>query len=96
MFQYKDDPEKWEEIRRAESEYERRRNTLLAHYEAVRHTQQVTVDEIPLPMTQMKPDPFSTLGMVPMPNEYGMMPLSAYNTILPPPPGILRKKSAYR
>lgn len=36
------------------------------------------------------------IPLPPMPNEYGMLPLSSFNATLPPPPGILRKKSAYR
>lgn len=89
--------EKWKEIRQAESEYERRRATLLAHYEAVRHTQQVSVDEIPLPIAQLKVDPFSLLPInVPLPNEYGMIALPPYAPVIPQPTGILRKKSAYR
>lgn len=89
--------EKWKEIRQAEAEYERRRATLLAHFEAVRHTQQVSVDEIPLPMAQMKIDSFNCLPInVPLPNEYGMIALPPYSAAIPLPSGILRKKSAYR
>lgn len=69
---------------------------MLQYYEAVRHTQQVTVDEIPLPIPQMGSDALGNFVGLPMPNEYGMLPPASYNTILPPPPGILRKKSAYR
>lgn len=48
-------------------------------------------------MSQLKPDAFSSLGgNIPLPNEYGMLPLSSYGSVIPPPPGILRKKSAYR
>lgn len=92
---YKDDPEKWEEIRRAKTEYEKRRNTMLQYYEAVRHTQQVTVDEIPLPIPQMGSEVYGGLGSLPMPSDYGMLPPASYNSVLQPPPGILRKKSAY-
>ncbi|XP_060519851.1 WW domain-binding protein 11 [Cylas formicarius] len=46
---YKDDPEKWSELRKRQSEYEHKRNQLVSFYESVKSAQQVTVDEIPLP-----------------------------------------------
>lgn len=80
---YKDDPLKWEEIRRAESDYEKRRANMVAYYEAVRFTQQVSVDEIPLPSGM---DSFGLESSIPLPSEYAA---------IPPPPSILKKKSAY-
>lgn len=41
IFQIKEDPEKWEELKRAEAEYEKRRVTMATYSEAVRHAQQV-------------------------------------------------------
>ncbi|KAA0201292.1 hypothetical protein HAZT_HAZT010556 [Hyalella azteca] len=49
----KENPEYWVEIRRMVAEYEKKRETLLEYYEAVKHAQAVTVDEIPLPNLDM-------------------------------------------
>ncbi|XP_076264670.1 uncharacterized protein LOC143198929 [Rhynchophorus ferrugineus] len=46
---YKDDPEKWSDLRKRQSEYEQRRSKLVAFYDSVKSAQSVTVDEIPLP-----------------------------------------------
>lgn len=43
LLQVKEDPDKWEELKRAEAEYEKRRFTLSTYCEAVRHAQQVQV-----------------------------------------------------
>ncbi|XP_008475786.1 WW domain-binding protein 11 [Diaphorina citri] len=51
----KDDPDKWEELKRGEVEYEKRRTALISYYEAVKHAQQVQVDDIPLPLQQLPP-----------------------------------------
>ncbi|XP_046400268.1 WW domain-binding protein 11 [Ischnura elegans] len=56
----KEDPDRWSELKRLESEYERSRAGLVAYFESVRHAQQVTVDEIPLPLplpSLMQTDP---------------------------------------
>ncbi|XP_051161113.1 WW domain-binding protein 11 [Leptopilina boulardi] len=45
----KDDQEKWTDLKEQLIQYERRRTDLLTYFEAVRHAQQVQVDEIPLP-----------------------------------------------
>ncbi|XP_015524534.1 WW domain-binding protein 11 [Neodiprion pinetum] len=45
----KDDQEKWTELKEQLIQYERRRIDLVTYFEAVRHAQQVQVDEIPLP-----------------------------------------------
>ncbi|XP_071450096.1 WW domain-binding protein 11 [Hetaerina americana] len=61
----KEDPDRWSELKRLESEYERSRAGLVAYFESVRHAQQVTVDEIPLPLplpSLMQTDP--TLGVI--------------------------------
>ena len=49
LFQAKDDQEKWAELKEQLIQYERRRIDLVSYFEAVRHAQQVQVDEIPLP-----------------------------------------------
>nr|XP_023020482.1 WW domain-binding protein 11 [Leptinotarsa decemlineata] len=46
---YKDDPEKWTDLKRRQTDYEHKRNQLVTFYESVKSAQQVTVDEIPLP-----------------------------------------------
>uniref|UniRef100_A0A0V0GAD7 Putative ww domain-binding protein 11 n=1 Tax=Triatoma dimidiata TaxID=72491 RepID=A0A0V0GAD7_TRIDM len=86
----KEDPEKWEELKRAEAEYEKRRVTMATYSEAVRHAQQVQVDEIPLPISQLNPENILALGLtsqIPLPE----MPMG----LLIPPTSILRKRSAY-
>lgn len=88
----KEDPDKWEELKRAEAEYEKRRVTMATYSEAVRHAQQVSVDDIPLPIPQLNPENMAALGLtsqIPLPE----MPMGL---LLPPPPtSILRKRSAY-
>uniref|UniRef100_A0A2P2I0L2 WW domain-binding protein 11-like n=2 Tax=Hirondellea gigas TaxID=1518452 RepID=A0A2P2I0L2_9CRUS len=49
----KENPEYWVEIRRMVADYEKKRQTLIEYYEAVKHAQAVTVDEIPLPNFDM-------------------------------------------
>ncbi|XP_039284804.1 WW domain-binding protein 11 isoform X2 [Nilaparvata lugens] len=87
----KDDPDKWEELKRAEADYEKRRFTMSTYYEAVRHAQQVQVDDIPLPINQLPPESIAALAgltaQIPLPVD---LPLP-----LPPAAGILRKRSAY-
>lgn len=46
---YKDDQEKWTELRKRQTEYESKRNQLVAFFESVKSAQSVTIDEIPLP-----------------------------------------------
>lgn len=50
-FQVKDDHEKYVELKDQLLQYERRKIDLVSYFEAVRHAQQVHVDEIPLPAT---------------------------------------------
>ncbi|XP_022905402.2 WW domain-binding protein 11 [Onthophagus taurus] len=52
---HKDDPEKWVELKRRQTEYEHKKNQLVSFYESVRSAQQVTVDEIPLPQQPQNP-----------------------------------------
>lgn len=92
-LQDKDDPERWAELKTQEADYEKRRATLLQYYEAVRHAQQVQVDDIPLPisLTGGLPDAMGVglPGQIPL-------PMDIPSHIPPPPPSILRKRSAYR
>lgn len=61
----KENPEYWIEIRRMEGDYEKKRQARIEYYEAVRHAQAVTVDEIPLPNLDMPPLPEQTVQPVP-------------------------------
>ena len=52
---------------------------------------QVQVDEIPLPISQLGSESMAALGItsqIPLPEPLALL--------LPPPPSILRKRSAYR
>ncbi|KAG8230372.1 hypothetical protein J437_LFUL011498 [Ladona fulva] len=61
----KDDHEKWFELKHLETEYERKRDRLIAYFESVRYAQQVRVDEIPLPQTSlMQSDDSDNLGVI--------------------------------
>ncbi|KAI5730578.1 hypothetical protein M8J76_015347 [Diaphorina citri] len=97
----KDDPDKWEELKRGEVEYEKRRTALISYYEAVKHAQQVQVDDIPLPLQQLPPESLAALAagytsQIPLPSDLGIpLPPSILGNLVPPPPGILRKRSAY-
>ncbi|KAJ8931185.1 hypothetical protein NQ314_015936 [Rhamnusium bicolor] len=64
---YKDDPEKWADLKRRQTEYEQKRNQLVAFYESVKSAQQVTVDEIPLPQLPQQPVPSNTAAQIPLP-----------------------------
>lgn len=53
-----EEPEHWSEIKRKEIEYEKRRYKLVQYYESVRHAEQVSIEDIPLPSsTNEKPIP---------------------------------------
>lgn len=64
---YKDDPDKWADLKRRQTEYEHKRNQLVSFYESVKSAQQVTVDEIPLPQAPQQPIPNSL--QIPLPAE---------------------------
>ncbi|XP_067138370.1 WW domain-binding protein 11 [Centruroides vittatus] len=84
---YKEDPERWAELKKLEIEYEKRKNFLIKYYESVKFAQQVQIDEIPLPAT---PDmPLIIPSQIPLPSEIPL-PMT-----LTPPQSILKKISAY-
>lgn len=60
---YKDDPEKWSDLRKRQAEYEQRRSKLVAFYDSVKSAQSVTVDEIPLPQLPQQ----NTTNNIPLP-----------------------------
>ncbi|EEZ99482.1 WW domain-binding protein 11 [Tribolium castaneum] len=64
---YKDDPDKWADLKRRQADYEHKRNQLVAFYESVKSAQQVQVDEIPLP--QLPQQPSNAPAQIPLPSE---------------------------
>lgn len=55
---HEDEPEQWAEYKRREVEYEKRRYKRMQYYESVRHAEQVSIEDIPLPSaTSDKPVP---------------------------------------
>jgi WW domain-binding protein 11 len=57
---HEDEPEQWSECKRKEVEYEKRRHKRVQYFESVRHAEQVSLDDIPLPSsTSDKPVPSS-------------------------------------
>ncbi|XP_025200290.1 WW domain-binding protein 11 isoform X1 [Melanaphis sacchari] len=94
----KDELDKYHEIKRAESEYEKRRFKLISYFDAVKTAQQVSVDEIPLPvMTSNIPLPASDteynsnelpLGILKKPPLYTSPPMSPISGTKKRPPGV--------
>ncbi|KAK5639999.1 hypothetical protein RI129_010810 [Pyrocoelia pectoralis] len=64
---YRDDPDKWTDLKRKQADYEHKRNQIVAFYESVKTAQQVSVDEIPLP--QMPEQPTNLPAQIPLPTE---------------------------
>lgn len=64
---YKEDRERYNELKKLEIEYEGRRSVLVKYFESVRIAQQVQIDEIPLPDTPEMPE-FLT-SQIPLPSE---------------------------
>ncbi|XP_033328728.1 uncharacterized protein LOC117221682 [Megalopta genalis] len=105
----KDDQEKWAELKEQLIQYERRRIDLVSYFEAVRHAQQVQVDEIPLPsagndISRMYPGSLTSqipLPDMPQPPAHMYPPhphyLPQHHPLMniPIPPSILKKTSAY-
>ncbi|XP_015585025.1 WW domain-binding protein 11 [Cephus cinctus] len=104
----KDDQEKWSELKEQLVQYERRRIDLVTYFEAVRHAQQVQVDEIPLPsavndISRMYPGALTSqipLPEMPQPPTLMYPPHPHYIQHhplmnIPIPPSILKKTSAY-
>ncbi|KAJ8683627.1 hypothetical protein QAD02_019419 [Eretmocerus hayati] len=104
----KDDHEKWVELKDQMIQYERRRIELVSYYEAVKHAQQVQIDEIPLPSSGNDiprgypggltaqiplPDGIPQPQMQSYPPHYPSQHHSALN--IPAPPSILKKTSVY-
>ncbi|XP_018334780.1 WW domain-binding protein 11-like [Agrilus planipennis] len=65
---YRDDPDKWADLKKKQNDYEHKRIQLVAFYESVKSAQQVSVDEIPLP--QMPEQTASNItSQIPLPTE---------------------------
>ncbi|KAB7508080.1 WW domain-binding protein 11 [Armadillidium nasatum] len=90
----KENPEYWVEIRRMEGDYEKKRQARIEYYEAVRHAQAVTVDEIPLPNLDMPPLPEQNTTTVSSLNMDIGSQVAAPNSHLVPSHGILKKASS--
>lgn len=85
---YKEDRERYCELKKLETEYESRRSILVKYYESVRYAQQVQVDEIPLPATPNMP--LFLTSQIPLPNE---LELPLIEPLIPQ--SILKKTSVY-
>lgn len=80
---HEDAPEQWSEYKRKEVEYEKRRYKRVQYYESVRHAEQVSIEDIPLPSsTNEKPIP-ATMPKINLPP-----PVLLTNV---PPPSSLKK-----
>lgn len=66
---YKDDHDKWADLKRKQSDYEHKRNQMVAFFESVKSAQQVQVDEIPLPQLPQQAQSQNTPAQIPLPAE---------------------------
>lgn len=64
---FKEDHTRWEELKRMELEYEKRRQQMIRFYESVKFAQQVQVDQIPLPDAPM--GDMIVPSQIPLPSE---------------------------
>ncbi|KAG5684387.1 hypothetical protein PVAND_013622 [Polypedilum vanderplanki] len=80
---HEEELEQWQEMKRKEVEYEKRKYKRVQYYESVRHAEQVSIEDIPLPSsTSDKPIP-STIPKISLPP-----PILLTNV---PPPTSLKK-----
>jgi WW domain-binding protein 11 len=80
---HEEELEQWQEIKRKEVEYEKRKYKRVQYYESVRHAEQVSIEDIPLPSsTSDKPIP-SSIPKINLPP-----PILLTNV---PPPSSLKK-----
>lgn len=61
---YKDDQDKWSDLKKRQSEYEAKKSQLVSFYESVKTAQSVTVDDIPLPQLPQQ----NSTNVIPLPN----------------------------
>ncbi|CAI9724209.1 domain-binding 11-like [Octopus vulgaris] len=87
----KENPEYALELRRAESEYDKKRIQLQIYFEQVKNAERVQLDQIPLPDLPLE---YTIPSMIPLPNE--MPPLGAIPAPNQKQPvGILKKPSLF-
>lgn len=78
---HEEEPEVWSDMKRREVEYEKRKYKRVQYYESVRHAEQVSIEDIPLPSsTNEKPLP-ATMPKISMPPPM----------LLPPPTSLTLK-----
>lgn len=77
---HKDDPEKWSELKKRQSEYEVKRVQLVAFFESVKTAQSVTVDDIPLP--QLPQQSMANSIPLPIPERKPEVPIYSIATAL--------------
>ncbi|XP_054762774.2 WW domain-binding protein 11-like [Lytechinus pictus] len=77
----REEPERYNDFKKAEKKYEKQRTTKVKEYEAIRDARQVTVESIPLPDAPNAP------SAIPLPQD---IPLPGAQ-----PPSILKKSSSY-
>ncbi|XP_050303871.1 WW domain-binding protein 11 [Anthonomus grandis grandis] len=78
---YKDDPDKWTELKKRQTEYECKKAKLVAFFDSVKSAQSVTVDEIPLPQLPQQ----ATANSIPLPtleNKKPEVPIYSIATAL--------------
>ncbi|KAL7671754.1 hypothetical protein ACOME3_006657, partial [Neoechinorhynchus agilis] len=82
-------PEKLEEMKKMEKEYENRRIELCAYYESVQHARKVKLEEIPLPEGDAPSTPMPVRNNEPFGTVIDAVVFTRPNTRLPPgpPPG---------
>ena len=88
MFQQKEDPTLWNELRSIEADYERRRFQRIQYYEAVKQAESISVEDIPLPSNNPPP----SVGDIPLPSDdfvpaepHSILKKSSSGTDLEPP-----------
>lgn len=92
LLQQKDDQDKFNDLKRAQNEYDRRRVSLFNYYEAVKNAQEVQLDEIPLPHGSV---PHDTKGSFPGLSPALPLPPQLAHLRVDYPHGILKKNSLY-
>ncbi|XP_041363177.1 WW domain-binding protein 11-like [Gigantopelta aegis] len=88
----KENPEYCLELKKAESEYERKRIQLQIYYEQVKNAERVQLDQIPLPDVPVE----TTIpAMIPLPNEMPLPGMPGLPMAGRLPTGILKKTTSY-
>lgn len=83
----KENPEYGKELKKAETDYEKKRLKLQLYFEQVKNAERVQLDQIPLPDL---PQQMTIPSMIPLPNE---IPLPLHDKV---PHGILKKPTGFR